>query len=153
MGFSIVGTVIGILIIFPSIIFFTLFPPKNVNNNIKEPSNIFVILERIGQVACLMSLVISKDFFQLSNINVFVILMVVCILIYYGLWIRYVVCGRDSILMSKPFLFIPIPGAVFPVGVFGFAALWGGCIWLGISTVILAIGHFAVTWNSYTQAN
>jgi len=151
MVFSIVGTIIGILIVIPSIIFFTIYPPKNVNVDIKEPPKVFIILERLGQATCLMSLVISKNFFKLSNINIFMVLMIICILIYYGLWIRYVICGRDSILMLKPFLFVPIPGAFFPVCAFGFAALWGSYIWLGISTIILAIGHFTVSWNSYIQ--
>lgn len=153
MGFSMVGTVTAVLMLFPSIIFFIKFPPKNVPSDIKDAPTFFTILEKIGQASCFALMIASNDYFKLDNINIFMILMIICILIYYGIWIRYVVQGQEFYLIWKPFLFIPIPLAVFPVCAFGFAALWGKYIWLGIATVILAIGHCAVTWNSYKQVN
>ncbi len=46
---------------------------------------------------------------------------------------------------------IAIPLAVFPVLAFGFAALWGRSPLLGVAAVVLAIGHWAVSWNTYVQ--
>lgn len=177
MKISVIGIIISILILLPNIVFYkkfspkyaqgdfifdawTLFPnivfgkkfgPKNVQADIKDVSILFIILELIGQWDCFGWLILPEDSLKLNNINAFMILMIICILIYYGLWIRYIVHGQDLLLLWKSFLHIPIPLAVFPVCVFGFATLWGNSIWLGISTVIFAIGHFTVSWNSYKQ--
>lgn len=151
MSFSIIGTVIAVLILFPSIIFYTIFPPKSPSVKIKEVSSIFTVFERIGQVACLLLLIMSGNSMRLDNINVFAILMIICIVIYYFLWIRYIIDGRDTRIMLRPFLFVPIPGAVFPVCAFAFAALWGNVILLSISSLILGIGHFTVSLNTYKQ--
>ncbi|MDF2685318.1 MAG: hypothetical protein K0S55_499, partial [Clostridia bacterium] len=132
-------------------IFFIKFPPKNAPSNMKEASPVFTLLERAGQAGCFISLIISKDYFRIDNINIYLFLMLICIIFYYGLWIRYIIKGCDFYLLWKPFLFIPIPLAVFPVSAFAFAALWGNCIWLGIAAIILAVGHITVSWNSYKQ--
>lgn len=153
MGFSLIGTVIGVLLFLPSVFVFIKFPPKNVIKGTKKEPILLTGIERVGQATCLVSLAISKDFFIMSNINIWMILMSISIIIYWGLWMRYIVKGQDSCWMWKPFFFIPIPLAVFPVCAFGFAALWGKCIWLGIATVILAIGHLSISWNGYRQAN
>jgi hypothetical protein len=39
--------------------------------------------------------------------------------------------------------------AIFPVFAFGFAALWGKSIYLGLAVIILAIGHFVNSWYTY----
>jgi len=152
MGFSLIGTVIVVLMLLPSIIFFSKFPPKNVPQDMKNAPVLFTIMERIGQIGCFTILVISKDYFQISKINIWTVLMLVCMIVYYCLWIRYVIKGQDSYLLCKPLLFIPIPLAVFPVCVFGFSALWRNSVWLGIATCILAIGHLTVSWISYKEA-
>jgi hypothetical protein len=151
MGFSIIGTVIAILILFPSIIFYTIFPPKNPSIKIKEVNGVFTVLERLGQASCLLFLIMSGNYIRIDNINIFTVFMVICIVIYYFLWVRYIISGRDTRLMLKPFLLVPIPGAVFPVCAFTFAALWGNVPLLSIASLILGIGHFTVSWNTYKQ--
>jgi hypothetical protein len=77
--------------------------------------------------------------------------MLTCIVIYYGLWFRYIRSGQEFSSLWRSFLLIPIPLAVIPVCAFGFAALWARSLWLGTASVILAIGHITVNWISYTQ--
>lgn len=151
MGFSWLGTAISIVMILPSIIFFTAFPPVNMPEGLREAPVIFTILEKIGQVACFGLLALSKDRLRLDRVNMWAVLMLVCIVIYYGLWLRYISAGQEFSSLWTPFLGIPIPLAVIPVLAFGFAALWGRSLWLGAASVILAIGHITVTWVSYTQ--
>lgn len=148
MGFSIIGSLIAVLIFLPNLLFI-IFPPKNVPAKLKDAGTIFTVLERIGQAGCLVILGISKENYQNVNIDIWFILMVLCLILYYGLWIRYVVKGHDFSLAFKPFLFVPIPMAIFPVLAFGFAALWGKSIYLGIAVVLLAIGHFVNSWHTY----
>jgi hypothetical protein len=75
--------------------------------------------------------------------------MVLCIIAYYSLWIRYVIKGKDFSLCFKPLGLLPIPMAIFPVFAFGFAALWEKSIYLGLAVIILAIGHFVNSWHTY----
>ena len=141
MGFSWIGSLMGIGLLLPSILFFIRFPPKNTPADLKDAGLLWTIFERAGQIGCFSILVVSRDHFQGRPVNVWAILMLLCIIIYYGVWVRYVVKGQDYIWLSKPLLFIPVPLAIFPVCAFGFAALWGKSVWLGIAAVILAIGH------------
>lgn len=150
MGFSLFGTILALLMLLPSIIFFIRFP----NNAVQEADalpKIFVMLEKIGQPACIISLILSKDFFVVENMNGFTVLMAVCMILYYALWVIAFRKGGDFSIMLKPLWFIPIPGAVLPVSAFAFAALWGKSVWLGAATVIVAIGHCAVSFSSYKQ--
>ncbi len=148
MGFSIIGLLIGISILIPNILFI-IFPPKNVPEKLKDAGIIFTSLERIGEVGCLFILAISQDKYQNFNIDIWFVLMVICILIYYSLWIRYVAKGHEFSLAFKPLYFIPIPMAVFPVLAFAFASLWGKSIYLAFIVILLAIGHFTNSWHTY----
>ncbi|SDF47463.1 hypothetical protein SAMN04488542_11185 [Fontibacillus panacisegetis] len=151
MGFSIIGTIIAVVILLPSIIFFIKFPPRHAAEEKSKLPKIFELLEKIGQMGCIVSLVISKDFFLIEKANYFTMLMVICIALYYALWIAYAIKDGEFSVMLKPLLFIPIPGAVLPVCAFVFAALWGQCIWLGASAIILAVGHCTISWESYRR--
>lgn len=174
MEISLIGIVIAILIFFPNIIFSKNFQNKNTNpdiiidtwrlfpnitfikrnahTEIKNKPIIFSIieiLELIGQLNCFIFIIFSNDPLKLNNINPFMMLMILCILIYYGLWIRYIVNGQNFLFLWKSFLYIPIPLAIFPVCIFGFAALWKNSVMLGISTITFAICHFIITKNIY----
>jgi hypothetical protein len=151
MGFSFVGSVISILMLLPSIVFFTAFPPNNMPEGLREAPAVFTVLEKIGQAGCFGILILSKNRFRLDKINIWAMLMLICIVIYYGLWFRYIRADQEFSSLWISFLFIPIPLAVIPVCAFGFGSLWGRSLWLGAATVILAIGHITVTWLSYMQ--
>ena len=146
MGFSVWGTIIAVLTLLPSFTFFLFFPPvgKPSVSQRREPLSL-TILERVGQAGCLVVLVISKGWFDTRSFDVWLALCIVCLLVYYGLWIRYLSHGRDYALLYKPLLFIPVPMAVFPVAVFGFAAVWGQSIWLGIAAALFASGHVPIS--------
>lgn len=148
MGFSATGLMIAAIIFAPNLLF-AVFPPKNIPQGIKASGFFFTVVERIGQVGCMALLIVSKAHFETALIDVWFFLVLICIVIYYSLWIRYFVGGRDFSLGFKPLGFIPIPMAVFPVAAFGFAAIWGKSVWLGITVILLAIGHFTNSWNTY----
>lgn len=152
MGFSIIGLIIGLAIILPSIIFMLRFPPKNVPNDINKVSNLFVVCERIGQICCLILLIFSDTNIDLSKFNIWLFLVILFMVLYYYLWIRYVKRGRNYKWLGKSFLFIPVPLAVTPVCVFVFSAIVIKSIPLGIAAIILAIGHITISYNNYVQA-
>ncbi len=148
MGFSSIGTLIALSIFAPNLLMI-IYPPKNVPDGPKDEGKLHTLLERIGQVGCIGILVTSRDHYQNLKFNLWAVLIALSIAAYYCLWIRYVVKGQDYKLLWEPVWYIPIPMAVFPVCAFGFAAVWGNSIWLGIVAVCFAIGHFANSWQSY----
>ena len=151
MGFSYIGLIIGFVLMFPSIIFMIKFPPINAPVDLTDAGLIFTILERIGQIGCLTILVISPANFQGLEINVWALLIALCITIYYALWIRYILNRQEHKYLFKPLYFIPVPLAVFPVLAFAFTSIWGNSLWLGIATILLAVGHITNTYHSYKQ--
>lgn len=151
MGFSLLGTLMALILLAPSLLMIK-FPPENVPAGVRDAEPIYTVLERLGQLGCLGILVISKDNFQQMKFDVIAALIVLFIVVYYGLWIRYIVKGRQFKLLWDPLGLIPIPMAVLPVCAFGLAAVWGRSIWLSIAVVCLAIGHLANSWHSYQHA-
>ena len=147
MGFSINGLILALLIFLPSFIMI-IFPPYNSPVIKQKPMFLFIILERIGQTSCLLILIISKTSFQNQHVNLWFLLSVICIIYYYGLWIRYIIKGRDFALLYNPVI-IPIPMAVLPVLVFIFLAIWGTSLWLGLACLIFATGHIIISWKTF----
>ncbi|HEY4429765.1 MAG TPA: hypothetical protein VGN87_01880 [Paenibacillus sp.] len=151
MGFSFLGTLIALIILAPSLLMIK-FPPENVPAGVRDAGPVYTLLERAGQLGCIGILAISKDNFQQVQFGILPALIILFIAIYYGLWIRYIVKGRQFKLLWDPLGFIPIPMAVLPVCAFGLAAIWGKSIWLSIAVVCLTIGHLANSWHSYMYA-
>jgi hypothetical protein len=143
MGFSIVGLIIAVSIFAPNLLMVVL-PPRNVPDVPKNSRVIFTALERVGQIGCLALLVISKN----NSIDLWLIPAAICVICYYGLWIRYAVTGRDFGALFKP-LIIPIPMAVLPILAFGFTALWSGSLWLAATDALFAAGHITNSLNTY----
>ena len=74
---------------------------------------------------------------------------VVFLILYYIVWIRYFVGGRDVALLGKPFLFVPIPLAIFPVLYYLFAAVWMDNIPAVITMLIFGAAHVTVSVQSF----
>ncbi|OCL26276.1 hypothetical protein U472_09705 [Orenia metallireducens] len=148
MEFSYIGLIMVTVVLLPNLLF-VIFPPKNIPNGLQDVHLFFTIIERIGIIAFIVILLTSNVSFINLNINLFLLLMILCIVVYYSLWLRYVLKGQDFSLLFTPLLFIPIPMAIFPVSYFLFASFWINSIYLAITTLIFAIGHFVNSWNSY----
>ena len=67
------------------------------------------------------------------------------LVLYYIVWMRYFMGGMDASLMTKSFLFIPIPLAVFPVLYYIFSALWLHNYGAAIVMVIFGVAHNIVS--------
>ena len=53
------------------------------------------------------------------------------------------------VLLAKPFLFVPIPLAVFPVLYYLFAAIWVGNYPAAIVMLIFGAAHITVSLQSF----
>ena len=147
MGFSPTGLLFSLLILAPNVLMLV-FPPLNIPAELGDAGMVYTALERVGQLACMVLPVILKDCFKDWHFDLWLALAAVCIGAYYGLWIRYLVAGRDFALLFE-FCSVPIPMAILPVCAFAFLALWGKSVWLGLATGLFAIGHIANSWNTY----
>ncbi|MGG0715973.1 hypothetical protein ABE096_00035 [Robertmurraya massiliosenegalensis] len=149
MGFSIIGLIIVMFILAPNILF-SIYRPNNIPAGMKDKESIFTISERLGQFGCIFLLIVLKDSIDGNPLDIYFMLMSICIVFYYYLWVRYFVQGRNFSSLFKPLGFIPIPMALFPVLAYAFAALWLNSIWLSLAVILLAIGHLTNSWNTYT---
>ena len=143
MGFSVVGLLIAVAILLPNVLLIA-FPPRGRPLPSVSAGLVFTILERAGQLGCLVALVLAGEAFDGRPVA-FAIVISVFVAAYWGLWGRYLRTRRAGLLFS-PWLRIPIPMAVFPVLAFATAALWSLSPWLGLAALVLAIGHLANSW-------
>ncbi|HEY0258380.1 MAG TPA: hypothetical protein VGC18_00890 [Lacisediminihabitans sp.] len=150
MGFSLTGLVIAAVVFAPSLLLIPL-PPAGGIAQLATAGPVITALERVGQVSCILLLCLSGRELAPATVDAWFVLLAVCILVYYGLWARYLTRGRDVALLFRPLWIIPIPMAVFPVLTFAFAAAWSRSSWLAIATVVLAAGHLTNSWYSYRR--
>ena len=127
------------------------FPPKNVQAQGKEPI-VFVLFERIGQIAMFLSPMLSEMLFDPPYRIAMFAIMGWFLILYYICWLRYMLRGRDFRMLFAPFLKIPIPMAVFPVLYFIAASVFLMSPVLLVSTIIFAVGHLYLSRRSYLQS-
>lgn len=147
MGFSVMGLIIVALILVPNL-FIIILPPKNTPKEIKDACVLVTVIERLGQAGCFILPVFSRGWLEGRGIDVWLVLMAVCIAVYWALWIRYA-ARRDFAMLFEPLMFIPVPMAVFPVLAFASAAVWARSPWLGIAAAALALGHIANSLHTF----
>ena len=85
----------------------------------------------------------------LSFWSVWFSLAAVFLALYYAVWLRYFIGGREITLLSRSFLFVPMPLAVFPVLYFLCAAIWLHNLPAAIIMVIFGAAHLAVSIQSF----
>ena len=149
MGFSPAGTLIACAIVVPSICFAILFPPRDLPKQRARPHILLQVLNRVGQAACPLALIFSGECFERAGVNFWSLIMILCIALYYATWIRYFSGGRRYRLLLNPMGIVPIPLAVFPIGAFFFAGIWGWCLPLLIAAAVLGVGQCGVSWQKY----
>lgn len=148
MGFSYMGLIVVCVILLPNLLFMA-FPPKNVPEGLKDENILLTVMERAGQVGFIIIPIISYRYFSGIDFNIFPGIMIFSAIMYYGLWIRYFVRGREFCLLFKPLGFIPVPMAVFPIIYMIFAAIWLQHMWMGAAAVVFAVGHYFNSRKSY----
>lgn len=145
--FSFLGFIIFMIPMLINIVY-AIFPPANVT---EEASNVNKILESIEGVTRILYAVAICVFVSNQKINFkspWFILALVFLVLYYVVWMRYFIGGRDVKLLGKSFLFIPLPLAIFPVLYYLFAAIWLHNYVAAIFMVIFGVAHNIVSYIS-----
>ena len=122
LGFSWIGLIVFLLPMLINIVY-VILPPKNAPATQQETNKIIEIIEQSTRMLYMLAIVflVSKEKVDFTSIWMFVGL--IFLTLYYIVWFRYFLGGRDIELLGKPFLFVPMPLAVFPVIYFIFLAI------------------------------
>ena len=148
VSFSWIGLVIFALPMLINIAY-VLFPPAGKAEQAAAVTHWVEIVEQISRIAYLfaVTLLVSRE--TLSFRSVWFSLAAVFLILYYAVWLRYFMGGREIALLSRSFLFVPMPLAVFPVLYFLCAAIWLHNLPAAIIMVIFGAAHLAVSLQSF----
>ena len=148
VSFSWIGLVIFALPMLINIAY-VMFPPAGKAEQTSAVTHWVEIVEQISRIAYLfaVTLLVSRE--TLSFRSVWFSLAAVFLVLYYAVWLRYFMGGREIALLSRSFLFVPMPLAVFPVLYFLCAAIWLHNLPAAIIMVIFGAAHLAVSLQSF----
>ena len=148
VSFSWIGLVIFALPMLINIAY-VIFPPAGKAEQTAAVTHWVEIVEQISRIAYLfaVTLLVSRD--RLSFRSGWLSLAAAFLVLYYAVWFRYFMSGREISLLSRPFLFVPMPLAVFPVLYFLCAAIWLRNLPAAIIMVIFGTAHLTVSLQSF----
>ncbi|SHO44592.1 hypothetical protein SAMN02745217_00655 [Anaerocolumna xylanovorans DSM 12503] len=150
MGIHFKGILVVLSFLLPNI-FFYFFPPQNIPKNLSSVPVVFTIMEQAGRILCLVVPVVFGKKIAEQKGSYLVILMALCLLVYYTCWILYFTSGREYFDLFKPMGFIPIPMAIFPLMYLILLGIWVRSPLFIAPAILFSIGHLAISWNTYIQ--
>ena len=148
LSFSWIGIVVFALPMLINIAY-VIFPPAGAAKQSKGVTRWLEIVENISRIAYLVSISVLVSEKPINPKSAWLMLSALFLILYYIVWIRYFKGGRDIALLGKPFLFVPMPLAVFPVLYFMFAAIWLGNIPAAVIMAIFGAAHITVSVQSF----
>jgi len=150
LSFSWIGLVVFALPMLINIAY-AIFPPVGEVASSKSVTRWVEIIENISRIAyfVLLTFLVNKNPPKLKS--GWAVAAVVFLLLYYIVWIRYFIGGRDVALLGKSFLFVPIPLAIFPVIYYLCAAIWMGNIPAAVAMSVFGAAHITVSIQSFCR--
>ena len=146
--FSWIGLIIFALPMLINIVYFV-FPPVNAPSEAEASNKIWEMIEQVTRVLYVAAICILVSNKKTDFKSPWFYLGIVFLILYYIVWIRYFMGGRDVALLGKSFLFVPMPLAVFPVLYFFFSAIWLHNYIAAIIMVVFGITHNLVSYASF----
>lgn len=148
LGFSWIGLIVFLLPMLINIVY-VILPPKNAPTTQQETNKILEIIEQSARILYMLAIVflVCKEKVDFTSIWMFVGLIFLDL--YYIVWFRYFLGGRDIELLGKAFLFVPMPLAVFPVIYFIFSAIWLNNYIAVLFMIIFGIAHNIISYKSF----
>lgn len=150
MGLHLLGFIIPILVLLPNLIFI-FFQPRDIPKSLPSPPPVFTLLERAGQVACFTLPIVFGRLIAAQPPGLPAIGMALCLLIYYGCWVRYYSSGQTFSVLFKPLLGIPVPMAVFPALYFLLLGAWVHSWLFVVPACLFTVGHLVNSWSVFRQ--
>lgn len=148
LGFSWIVLIVFLLPMLINIVY-VILPPKNAPTTQQETNKILEIIEQSTRILYMLAIVflVCKEKVDFTSIWMFVGLIFLAL--YYIVWFRYFLGGRDIELLGKAFLFVPMPLAVFPVIYFIFSAIWLNNYIAVLFMIIFGIAHNIISYKSF----
>lgn len=147
------GSFLVALILLPNAAFF-LFPPVNIPERQTEKTRSLKALELVEHISrffvLLLPLFRRTDDITVSTITIGCMILAFLAL-YYALFARYFMRGREYSLLFSPFLFIPVPLAVFPVSCFLLYALMVQSLIFDSAIFIFAACHIVISYGEFLR--
>lgn len=128
---------------------YVLWPPVG---EVQPPTKItrwVELVEKATRIAYLFALVFLVSERTLPGKRVLLWLAVAFLALYYAVWLRYFLGGRNPALLGQAFLFVPMPLAVFPVLYYLCAALWLGNPPAAVLMLLFGAAHLTVSLQSF----
>ena len=148
LGFSIHGLIIFLIPMVINVIY-AIFPPVNAPEEPTIVNKVVEMIEQCTRILYMVALCILVSDRKIEYKSLWLYLAVIFVVLYYIVWIRYFVGGRDVALLGEKFLFVPLPLAVFPVLYFFFSAIWLHNYVAAVIMVIFGIAHNIVSYMSF----
>ena len=125
------------------------FPPAGETGGKAAVTRWVEIVEQVSRIAYLfaITLLVSREPAGLRSVWLY--LAALFLILYYAVWIRYFMGGREIELLNRAFLFVPMPLAVFPVLYFLCAAIWLHNIPAAIIMILFGAAHLTVSLQSF----
>ncbi len=143
------GWLVSVLILVPNLIFFGFLPAKSSPKPQEAPKSsvtkVMQYFERIGQVGVFAIPFIYQTSIQTALQKISLAVMTVFLFIYYLGWLRFFLKDRQYALLYTPLMGLPLPMVVSPIAYFLAAAVFLNSWFLGVFTVVLAIGHIYIS--------
>ena len=148
VSFSWIGLVVFALPMLINIAY-AIFPPSGKAEQTAAVTRWVEMVEQVSRIAYLFAILLLVSRNPINFRSVWLCLAALFLLLYYIVWIRYFAGGRDITLLNRPFLFVPMPLAVFPVLYFLCAAIWLHNLPAAIMMVIFGAAHLTVSIQSF----
>lgn len=152
MPFKIYPTnfILLVLVLLPNLLFIV-FPPANIPQESPRPKwwSLILGLEWVGRLMVFILLMFWELKVEGRGQGIIFAIMILCILVYYTGWIRYMIGGREFKLLFEPLFFIPVPMAVFPALYLVLAGVLLNSHPVVLSAVIFTLGHIPESLRNY----
>ena len=148
LSFSWIGLVVFALPMIINIAY-AVFPPAEKAEQPAAAARWIEIVEQISRIAYLAAITLPVSRKAVGIRSVWLWLSAVFLVLYYIVWIRYFAGGREIALLNRPFLFVPMPLAVFPVLYYLCAAVWLHNIPAVILMTVFGAAHLTVSIRSF----
>ncbi len=149
LSFSWIGLVVFALPMIINIAY-AVFPPAKKAEQTAAAARWIEIVEQISRIAYLAAITLLVSRKAVGIRSVWLWLSAVFLVLYYIVWIRYFAGGREIALLNRPFLFVPMPLAVFPVLYYLCAAVWLHNIPAVILMTVFGAAHLTVSIRSFS---
>lgn len=128
---------------------YVIFPPAEKAETPAAVTHWIEMIEQISRIAYLLAITILVSREPINLQNMWLCLAVVFLILYYVVWMRYFMGGREIELLSRSFLFVPMPLAVFPVLYYLCTAIWLHNIPAALIMLIFGATHMTVSLQSF----